>query len=260
MAVRRKKEPTYDKSAETEDESAEEVEGWIMLGQACRRLECTRQRIARLVEEGKLTVREVGGEPHYSESEIEELLEVGFTASRRDLAFDQTIKVLKDTTAAYAQLTSIVAPNTERIMKALTDENMALREQVQNLYAELRSVNELYGALQREVLQTEIEAEREKLTIENKREMVEFLKEKIGPAIIESMASRNFMNSFTDDQIQTFIDVGGVLTERQAKTLSDILKQRKNAAERAEKAKKANGTPEHAAEHERSGSVGDDKP
>lgn len=244
MTKRKKKE---------EDASSDDVfdAPGLLLGQVCRRLGCTKAKVRKFVEDGSLSCFEADGFTYYPEDEIDELYELGFADSKRDVAFDQTIKALKNSTEHINKFVAITIDPVMRSNDALLAENKNLRDQNARLYEEIREVNELYSTLQRQTLELEIEAKKETLNIEQRHEAFTMLREQIVPAIVDNMGAKKLLETLDDEKIEVLIE-SGILTGEQEKTLKNYFFTRQATRQRKEAAAaKKNGEVTEKQEQEK---------
>ena len=225
-----------------------EEEDGLLIAQVCRRLDCSKRKVRKLVEEGKLTVTVSNGFEYFDETEVADLLEEGFTGNKKDVAFDQTVKALKDSHDHLNRFVSLVIDPLQKTNDALLSENRSLRENQDKLYSELRQVNELYGALQRETIDNEIAARKEELNIAQRKEAFDMVRNSLMPAIVENMSAKRILGSLDDTMIETLI-ASELLTPEQLAFMTSYLKRRKeSAASKAEESSKKNGSSQSKAE------------
>ena len=206
-----------------------EAEGLISAGKVCKGLKISRRTLGR-----KIRLKEI--EPiiiddiRFFSPDVLDQFEPGEDQPEdgKDFVLNYTLETLLGQNEHIDKLIRLAHDPAQATIKALLDENASLRKRAQEQEAKVFEVHELYGQLFRDTLAAEVEAEKERARMTMQKDAMAMVQDKLLPAMLESMSAGKFINSFSAEQIEAFIEVGAGTPEQIAmlkKTLADRLKK-----------------------------------
>lgn len=199
-------------------------------------LGCSTRVLQLLTDSGALNVDLEG---HYSRREVSQAA-LDSPEVRKEAFIAQQNEALKISHAHNEKLTEIILDSARGTHDALIAENASLRERMGAVESKTLEIQETYFETMKTVFEMQFEAEKEKAALEMRKDALEVLKTQVLPVIRDSAMSTKLMRSFTDAQIQAFLEVDPpVLSEKQRTLLRAELQRRANAKG------KENGRPEN---------------
>jgi hypothetical protein len=126
----------------------------------------------------------------------------------RDYVLKWSLEALQAREDHINQLIKLSHEPAQETIKALLSENASLRQRAQEQEKTVAEVHELYGELLRQSMIAEVEAEKERAATRMKEEGFKMLQTQLVPKILEHMGAKKFIESFTNEQIEAFLDAG----------------------------------------------------
>jgi len=211
---------------------------------AMKVLGVSRSTLQRLIREKEIEAEYIEGFSFFDPEMLKEVnpdsLEGGEDDGRA-YVLDWALAALEQSESHKDAMVKLSYEGPRSTIDALLKENQSLRDRCHRYDQTVAEMQLLYNQLLRETMLSGIEAEKEKNKLEMQKEAFDFLKTKLAPIMLDNLGASKFIESFSLDQIEAFIE-SGAATEAQSKALKKELEKRK-AAQKKQAQQKEKGTP-----------------
>lgn len=219
--------------------------GLIGVYELGKELGISRRTIGRLCRMKELEYELIDGQYYFDPNMIQTLTNIDPDTLQedRDFVLQYALETLESQTEHINELIKLSHKPAQDTIQALMQENNALRARARESEKTVVEVHELYGQLLRQTMLTELEAEREKDKMKMKQDAFALLKEKIVPMMLDGLGTKKFIESFSDTQIEAFIESGAASAEQVVALKKELVKRKKKGTSNAPHTEKPGEKP-----------------
>jgi hypothetical protein len=228
-------------------------EGLVPAAFICKKLKISRRTLGRAVKSGEIEVaRQIGKVRLFDPEDIDDatLEESLKNPDQKGFLIEYLLEAVEKQNDHIDKLVQISHKPAQDTIAALAAENESLRARVDAQWKTMAEVHDLYGTALKETMLMEVEANKERLQTKMKEDSFALLKDKLIPVVLENLSSTKFIKSFTDDQIEAFIEAGAATAEQTVLLRKELAKRK--AAQQKTESKKPKGDNNGKAQSEKS--------
>lgn len=219
-------------SPETSEQAREE--GLVPASYICKRLKISRRTLGRAVKSGEIEVAKIiDGVKLFDPDSVDDitLQESLQNPDQKGFLIEYLLDALNTANAHIDKLVTLSHKPAQDTIAALLKENEILRQRSSEVDARILEVHDLYGKLLRETMMMELDAERERLNSKMKEDSFALVRDKLIPVMLDSMKGKKLLDSFSDVEIEAFLDSGAIEGKKADILRKELDSRRKKAAQ-----------------------------